>query len=625
MSADALLQLLTQTLYVAVFGVVVVGALRYRRRADVDVALLFGATALVVGQQWLAAALDLAPGSITRAITTGLVMALPYLLLRLVDDFAGVPKAILRGAEAGLAVALLLLGAFMPSPPRWLVLALVAYFVVLEGYCAARFALEARRSAGVTRRRMEAVVAGSVLLGLTILAAGLRAAVPPAAPAFGVISRLAGLGSGVAYLIGFATPGWLRRAWQDPELRAFLGRASSLPRLPDTSAIIAALEAGARASLGAPAAVIGLWDEERQALVFQPRDAEADEAGPFIVRPGQTIAGRAFAEGRAIFSDNAVRDDPEHAELYRQYGSTAVIAAPIMAGERRLGVLVAYAPRAPIFAEEDLELVQVLGDQAAVVLESRALIDEAARVRAREEATRLKDDFLSAAAHDLKTPLTTLIGRAQLLERQVKRTPDRPVDPQAVERIVREAIRLRDLVLEMLDAARAEQGRLVGERERVDLTEVARDVCVHSEEHRCTLEADGAVEGEFDRRRVTQLLENLVENAIKYSPPGTPVAVSVTQEQGQAHLVVRDRGIGIPAGDLPHIFERFYRAGNVDDRRYAGMGLGLYICRAIVEQHGGRIWAEPRPGGGTAFHVVLPLAPAAPERGGPAAMAGVQA
>src|SRR5205085_12380280 len=107
-----------------------------------------------------------------------------------------------------------------------------------------------------------------------------------------------------------------------------------------------------------------------------------------------------------------------------------------------------YAPRAPIFAEEDLSLLQLLADQAAVVLESRALIDEAARVQAREEVTRLKEDFLSAAAHDLKTPLTTLVAQTELLERKAMRAPNAPVDLAGLQKLKREAYRLKSLVLD---------------------------------------------------------------------------------------------------------------------------------------------------------------------------------
>jgi signal transduction histidine kinase len=311
-----------------------------------------------------------------------------------------------------------------------------------------------------------------------------------------------------------------------------------------------------------------------------------------------------------VFGANIPSDYPTYAEYSRRVGAITVLAAPITAGERRLGVLVVYAPRAPIFAEDDLALSQLLADQAAVILESRALIDEATRVRAYEEATRLKEDFLSAAAHDLKTPLTTLVARTQLLERRAQRDPTAPADLASIQLLVHEAQRLKRLVLELLDAARAEQGRLVGACTTVDLVALAGDICQRhgSARHPCVVEASEPVVGTYDQIRIQQLLENLIENAIKYSPAGGGVRVRLWNEDQQAHLTVVDSGIGIPPEDLPYIFDRFYRAHNVDDRRFAGMGLGLFICRGIAEQHGGQIRVSSRPAQGSTFHVVLPIA-----------------
>jgi signal transduction histidine kinase len=121
------------------------------------------------------------------------------------------------------------------------------------------------------------------------------------------------------------------------------------------------------------------------------------------------------------------------------------------------------------------------------------------------------------------------------------------------------------------------------------------------------VEAQGEVLGTYDSLRIFQLLENLVENAVKYSPEGGAVHVRAWQEDGWNHLAVEDEGIGIPADDLPSIFNRFHRGTNVDDRRFAGMGLGLFICRGIAEQHGGRISATSTPGKGTTFRVDLPV------------------
>jgi signal transduction histidine kinase len=511
----------------------------------------------------------------------------------------------MRAAELGLAAGVIATYATAPTLPTPVTLYLVGYFFIVSVYCGIVFIRSARKSRGVTRRRMEAISLGSILLGTDILISGLTPLAPPEDIAvLQALGQLLGLGSGIAYYLGFAPPAILRRAWQEPELRTFLARAASLPRLPTTIDIVRELEHGAANSTGTTAR-IGLWQDDTSMLRFWE-----DDGATVDLEPGKHFAGRAFELQRPIFSTNPMRDNPDGAASYRSRNVGAVLAAPITAGERRLGVLTFSAERPPIFSGSDIELASLLADQAAVILESRALIDHATRVRAREEATRLKEDFLSAAAHDLKTPLTTVVAQAEFLERRATRDPAAPADIAGIRRIVRESKRLAGLVGDLLDATRLEQGRLVGEREPVDLATLAQEVCARdaSDAGTCQVDASGPVVGVYDRRRVEQLFQNLVENAKKYSPERTPVKITVWQEDGDARVAVADSGIGIPAADLPRIFERFSRASNVDDRRFHGMGLGLFICRGIVEEHGGRIWVESEVGKGSTFHVALPVA-----------------
>ena len=611
MSVDTFLQDLTDALFLLIFVLVLAKTVAQPRRGNVDAALLFGVMAAIIAEAWGAQAAHVHPGRVLNAIVGSLLMALPYLLLRLVDDFAGVAPRLMRASVAGLVASVVVIFSWSDaSRPLVLTLLLVVYFVALSGYITLVIIRAARFSSGITRRRMRAVALGTLCLALVIGVAGLEVVFPHSAQGLWMaIANVLGLGCGVAYFVGFTPPGWLRRAWQEPELRSFLGRAASLPRLPQTEAIVRELEHGAASSLGTGHAVIGLWNETAGELQFQ------SGASPTGQPLADAIARRAFAEQRPIFSSDAARENPGDAPLYRAHNVNSVLAVPITAGDKRLGVLALYAARAPIFAEDDLALAQLLADQAAVILESRALIDEAARVQAREEATRLKDDFLSAAAHDLKTPLTAIIAQAQLLEHRARRKPEAPVDVRGIHRMIQDGARLKRLVEELLDVARVEQGKLLAVREDVDLVPLVREACEHesSPHHRCCLEAEGAAVGSYDPVRVRQLINNLLENAVKYSPDGGDVRVRIWLEQGFAHVTVTDQGIGIPEGDLPHLFDRFHRGTNVDDRRFAGMGLGLFICRGIAEQHGGRLWAaSPGPGRGSTFHLVLPTTRVAP-------------
>lgn len=617
-SADTFLQYLTDALFVLIFLVVLARTVRRPYRANVDASLLFGAVAAIVVESWITAALGIKPGGLLLVVLQSLLMSLPYLVLRLVDDFTGIPRRLMWAAGSGLAISVAILVVFHRSSlPLPLTLLLVAYFVALSGYAAYAVVRAARYSSGVTRRRMRAVALGTACLGLDILLAGVQAAFPhsPTWVWSGIAAFLA-LACGVSYFVGFTPPEWLRRAWQEPDLRGFLSRAASLPRLPDTTSIVRELEHGAASSLGTPYAVIGLWNPSAGELEFATADGKTDL--PLI----DAVARQTFETRTPCFCSDARRENPADAAIYRAYRVNSVLSVPIVAGNEALGVLSIYGARAPIFAEDDLKLAQLLADQAAVILESRALIDEAARVQAREEATRLKDDFLSAAAHDLKTPLTALIVQAQLMERRIRRDPDAPADARGIARILQDAQRLRYLVTELLDVSRVEQGKLLDKREELDLVTLVRGACerLSSPLHTCCVEAEEPVVGSYDGVRIVQLIDNLLENAVKYSPNGGPINVRIWRDGDVAHLTVTDRGIGIPAEDLDGLFDRFQRGTNVDDRRFAGMGLGLFICRGIAEQHGGRIWAtSPGPGKGSAFHVELPATVPAPGGDGTAA------
>jgi K+-sensing histidine kinase KdpD len=604
MTALQLIQGITDVLFVLVFVLVVRHAYLQRSRAAVDIAVFFAALAVAVVQAPVFQLLGIpATPAVTVALTV-LVLALPYLMLQLLGDFTTVPLRA-RTLTLGGLIAAIVFVVVLPTPvDPSVTLYLIGYFALVSLYVAVAFVRLAQQSAGVTMRRTQAVALGMGLLGLAVLVAAMSTIAPASAGVVSGVTQVLTLLAAAAWLLGFATPPQLRRYWQEPELRAFLERASTLPRLPTTDAILRELERGVGASFGARAA-IGLHDETRHALVF----GNAHGALPTEVPDNSRfLAWRVFDSQRAAFFPDATRAYPEHAEAYRAAGVGPVLVAPITAGQRRIGVLEAFAAHRPIFSTDDLALVQLLADQAAVVLESRALIDEASRVRAHEEAAKLKEDFVSAAAHDLKTPLTTLLGQAQILELRFGRDPSLAQHQPAMARIVREARRLSALVEDLLDASRVEEGRLEVRREPIDVAQVVRLVAERARvgHDRLVLDVADRLPGAYDRRRVEQLVDNLIENALKYSDGDSPVEVRAWKDEGAVHVTVKDHGIGIPPDDVVQVFDRFRRASNVDARRYAGIGLGLYICRGIVQEHGGRIWVDSTVGEGSTFHVLLP-------------------
>ncbi|HYQ80265.1 MAG TPA: HAMP domain-containing sensor histidine kinase, partial [Anaeromyxobacteraceae bacterium] len=231
------------------------------------------------------------------------------------------------------------------------------------------------------------------------------------------------------------------------------------------------------------------------------------------------------------------------------------------------------------------------------------------------EEVRRRDEFLSIASHELKTPVAALQLQLQMLHRAAERQGaplPRPLVDK-VEALERQTRRLTLLVNELLDVSRMRLGRLELHLEEVDLAELAREAVRQLEGElrrsgsRIALRADAPATGRWDRLRLEQVLTNLLVNAAKFGE-GRPIAVSVQAADGLAHLAVADQGIGILPEHQERIFRRFERAVSVE--HYGGLGLGLYIAREIVEAHGGRIQLASAPGLGSTFTVELPLRPA---------------
>jgi two-component system sensor kinase FixL len=267
----------------------------------------------------------------------------------------------------------------------------------------------------------------------------------------------------------------------------------------------------------------------------------------------------------------------------------------------------------PIEMDDGLVVVAAIRDISArkrAEKVERELIQEQAARAAAEEAVRIRDDFVAIAGHELKTPLTAMMLQVQMLQRTVRQ--ERPGDLEArIDKIVRSGARLERLIEQLLDVSRIAAGHLCLERTACDLCELARDVVDRfvdaSTQANCpiTVHATGSVQGVWDRARLEAVLGNLLSNAIKFGRGG-PIDVVVTTADGSALVKVTDHGIGIPPEDRAKLFRRFERA--IAARQFGGFGLGLWICRNIVEASGGTIDVESERGRGSTFTVHLPLA-----------------
>lgn len=237
------------------------------------------------------------------------------------------------------------------------------------------------------------------------------------------------------------------------------------------------------------------------------------------------------------------------------------------------------------------------------------IYEDITRIR---ELERLREEWTSIIAHDLRQPVTVIGGYAGILGREVQRgTLPRRV-AGTVEHILTSTQTLSRMVTDLLDVSRIESGRLTVRREEVDLAKLVRGVVERAAPvtsgHTVNLTMEqGLPPVRLDPDRIEQVLTNLLSNAAKYGYPSTDIDVAVHRAGREIVLAVTNRGPGIPASEIPRLFTRFYRARRAERGRAPGLGLGLFISRGIVEAHGGRIWAESIPGQTTTFSFTLPL------------------
>lgn len=313
----------------------------------------------------------------------------------------------------------------------------------------------------------------------------------------------------------------------------------------------------------------------------------------------------------------AMARDEEHLALLHRLGVQSRMSLPLIVNDQVLGVL-SFCAVHRHYGSEDLSLAEDLARRAAAAVANARLYDEMRR------ALRLRDELMAAISHDLAQPLASIRTLAHVLQEEAE-SADRPDGVWMARRLDAIATRLTAMCREFVDLARLEAGQPLDLHCRpMDLVALVRQIAeMHADLNRGTHEihvhaTPAEIVGTWDKFRLERVVNNLLSNAIKYSPNGGPVDVSLavvhepSPEGGMrvyAQLTVRDCGVGIPAADLPHIFERFHRARNVVGR-FKGNGLGLAGSRQIVEQHGGSISVSSQEGQGSTFVVRLPLDPA---------------
>jgi len=334
---------------------------------------------------------------------------------------------------------------------------------------------------------------------------------------------------------------------------------------------------------------------------------------PLVV--GEGIIGQVISTAYPSLTTN-VRglSDPATSDSYHTspVKLASLLILPLRTRREVIGALVIAANDPDRSMTDDkLPLAELLVERASIAIENARLYTEQVEARRKvEDLSRLKDEFLSIASHELRTPVTSIKGYTQLAKMLIKEG-DLGTSEEYLDIALDQIDRMSRLILELLDVSRIETGRLEIRREAIAWSHFVRDV-VHrhhtavSDRRFHVAVPDHARIVTGDRDRLEQVLGNLLENAVKYSPDGSDITVTVEDRGDALVTAVCDRGIGIPSDELNQVFERFHRGRQVSSTNYGGLGLGLYITKQIIERHGGTIWVESKEGTGTTFYFSLP-------------------
>jgi signal transduction histidine kinase len=340
----------------------------------------------------------------------------------------------------------------------------------------------------------------------------------------------------------------------------------------------------------------------------------------FLRRPIEpvrgTIAGRAFLERKPIHVLDVLAD-AEHMsaklDAIRNAGFRTILGIPLLREGNPIGVIVLMRLTVRPFTDKQIGLLTTFADQAVIAIENVRLFDEIQdKSRQLEEASQHKSQFLANMSHELRTPLNAILGYTELMADGAYGEPSEKM-LGILKRLEANGRHLLGLINDVLDLSKIEAGQLVLELSDYCVQDIAQTV-------RSTLEplaadkklafklelAPNLPPGHGDGRRLTQVLINLVGNAIKFTDAGE-IAIKAEANNGAFHVSVRDTGPGISAADQANLFQEFQQADNAITKKKGGTGLGLAISKRIIEMHGGRIWVESQPGQGSTFTFTLPV------------------
>ena len=599
------------------FGLVLVFVVRrYLRRRDavsLDLVLAFAGLGLtLVIDVWRGAT-----GSTPRAagIVDGVLLLLqPLFILHLVSLIRDVPRSALVGA------AVLLLGSvaaalLVRSVPAFALVA-VGSFIAIEAVAAGLLLLEARRRRGPGAVRLTLAAGSTALFAATLVSAGLGSLQQEIAPQAALVSIVLALLAAVGYLVAFAPPAAIGRAWQASGTVGYVRRLIEMAGSPPD--VLWSELANLATEVRGGGALVVIPAEDGAGLVAASAGLEPS-AGAHQTTD-RLSAAQLDRLREAARSGAQVPIDNQFAVTFPDAPTDGRISVLQLAASPESPLLVLVSRHHSLFEEADRELLLALGAQTVIVVERRMVVAQqeelAARlsstVEALRAASKAKSDFLASMSHELRTPLSAILGFSDLMRSEPLVDGNVTVPIEWVHHMHRAGEHLVSLINDVLDLAKVEAGRLELHSEVLDLGALAIEVAngvrpIAERKHVAISVIAPSTLLSADRGRVRQILYNLLSNAIKYTPDRGAVDLRISATGSDVEIDVRDTGVGIAAEDLGVVFEEFRQVGDHQVQQQ-GTGLGLALTKRLVEAHSGSIRVESVVGLGSTFTVSMPNA-----------------
>lgn len=385
---------------------------------------------------------------------------------------------------------------------------------------------------------------------------------------------------------------------------------------PDTEALLQRLTTAAMDLTNSASASILEYDEPTNSLRFVAVPWFWQELlKDFMVPLDESIAGWVFAnKKRQVIQD--LKKDQRHYKVVDQatnFTTSSLLAVPMTYKGNTVGVFeVVNKADSANYTEEDIIILEILALYAAMAVWNSNLEGQIKNSLSEvEELDRLKSNFIGITSHELRTPLGLILGHATFLKETIAEENREPI-----ETIIRNATRLKEIIESMTDVDNYESGVARIRHNTISISRVVMEVVSSFQDmaasKNITLQADikdKDLQVEADANKITVAISNLIRNAITFTNEGGKVQVAAESVTGHVEISVKDNGIGIPASDIAHIFDRFFQVESHLTRHHTGMGLGLSVAKTMIEMHGGRIWVESVEGEGSTFSFLLPLRP----------------